>query len=290
MGPTTEAAAFFISADGSPMEGIVEAAERLAPCDTGLLLLGEMGTGKERLATSIHRSSGRSGPLVPVRCGCLAEPLLVQHLFGTVFPKTTEGLFATASGGTLLLEDADRLSNAVQAMLVSSLRRVTVVGPSRFLGSVRIIATSSRDIPSQVEAGTFRRDLRNYFACSIELPPLRSRPKDALAIFSRLWEKRGGGREVAAQAMDVIQRYPWPGNVSELDSFTSRLALLTDARKITDLDVTRQLLRYGERTDAGPVPFVPSSNGCAMNPRLLGATRANEYIYRLGVSDRRRGQ
>jgi DNA-binding NtrC family response regulator len=243
----------FASAEGSPMRLVLEMLDRVAPSGAGILILGEPGTGKETLARRAHERSRREGPFVAARCGSLAEGRPLEDLFGAG-PEGAEeaagGLFAEALGGTLFLEDLTELPASAQAALVFRLGRP---GPGAEARRPRVIAASARAIPAEALGGGIRRDLYDSLPCSIEVPPLRSRPADAAAVFLRLWREREPERSPPPEALDLVREWPWPGNVRELDAFATRLALLAEGRQLGRRDVEALLARQA----GGPEPLPP---------------------------------
>jgi transcriptional regulator with GAF, ATPase, and Fis domain len=196
----------------------------LATSSTTVLLEGETGTGKEVVARSLHDHSGRAGRFVAVNCAALAEELVESELFGHArgsFSGATgprAGLFRSADGGTLLLDEIGELSPQVQAKLL----RAIETGEVRSVGEdldvhvdVRIIAATNRDLAEMVARGAFRADLMHRIAAArIRLPPLRERPEDVPRLcehFLRTDELR-----VSVGLIDLLMARRWPGNVREL--------------------------------------------------------------------------
>ncbi|MBI5068186.1 MAG: sigma 54-interacting transcriptional regulator [Deltaproteobacteria bacterium] len=234
----------FTYAEGSAMRRVLEIADRIAPSDAGVLLLGEPGTGREALARRIHALSGRGGRFVVVPCGSLDSTRAPGELFGTGGGHDEEGaggLHGAARDGTLFLEDLAQLPAPAQAVLAVHLRRGS--GGRR---PVRVVASGPLHVGADLREGRLRRDLYDSLACSIELPPLRSRPDDVVAIFQRLWAGRGRAPDVAQDALQLIRDHDWPGNVRELTSFATRLALMTGAGEPCRAEVAAQLTREGE--------------------------------------------
>ncbi|MCZ7684939.1 MAG: sigma 54-interacting transcriptional regulator [Sandaracinaceae bacterium] len=174
----------------------------VGPTPSTALLLGETGTGKELAARAIHAASGREGPLVAINCGAIPETLAEAQLFGHVSGAFTgarsaaEGLLRAANGGTVLLDEIGELPLALQPKLLRALEERTVlpVGATKFVPiDVRIVAATNKNLLDSVKAGTFRGDL--YARLSdfvIELPPLRARREDILALAQL--RPRAGGR------------------------------------------------------------------------------------------------
>jgi len=215
------------------MQSVFEAIRTVAPTESTVLLTGETGTGKEVVARAIHGLSPRhAGPFVPVNCGSVAETLLESELFGHVrgaftgAVKDRSGVFETASGGTILLDEVGDTSTSLQQRLLRVLqeREVVPVGAERTRHvDVRIVAATNRDLHELIAAGRFREDL--YYRLNvfrIELPPLRERPGDIpLLVEEALARIRRVQHELARAscsplAMRMLRSYDWPGNVRQL--------------------------------------------------------------------------
>jgi DNA-binding NtrC family response regulator len=195
-----------------------------------VLLTGETGTGKERVARAIHQLSDRAeGPFVPVNCAALAEGVLESELFGhrrgafTGAVENRTGLIRSAEGGTLFLDEIGDVSPAVQKRLLRVLqeREVVPVGASRATPvDVRLVAATHRHLQTRVQEGLFRQDL--YFRINvfhIRLPPLRDRRGDIPLLVEHAlgdMEVAGGAAAVSPLAMRALLAHPWPGNVRQL--------------------------------------------------------------------------
>ncbi|HEX6199918.1 MAG TPA: sigma 54-interacting transcriptional regulator, partial [Thermoanaerobaculia bacterium] len=209
----------------------VERAGRLAAGDLPVLVLGESGTGKELVARLVHRRSPRAGKaLVAVNCAALSENLLLSDLFGHVRGSFTgadrdrAGVFETAQGGTVFLDEIGDLPPVAQGMLL----RVLQEGEVRRVGEslartvdARVVAATHRDLAAMVRDGSFRQDL--YFRLNVarvELPPLRERGRDVVLLAEHfLGNGNGdGGRRLSAEARSRLLAHPWPGNVRELEN------------------------------------------------------------------------
>ena len=222
----------------APMRQTLAKVEQVARTDATVLIEGETGTGKEILATAVHRLSTRKErPLVTVNCASLPPTLIESELFGRERGAYTgaltrmTGRFEVANRGTLFLDEIGELPLDVQAKLL----RVLEQGRFERLGStqtlqvdVRIIAATNQDLSQQVVAGRFRKDLfyrLNVFP--ITLPPLRERLEDIPSLvwaFVRQYEKKMGKRvdHIPRKSMDKLQQYTWPGNVRELRNVIER--------------------------------------------------------------------
>jgi DNA-binding NtrC family response regulator len=205
--------------------------ERVAPSDSTVLITGETGSGKERVAKMIHaRSPRRSRPFVVVECAALQESLLQSELFGHVrgaftgADRAKPGLFEVANGGTIFLDEIGEVSLATQTKLLRVLDTSTfrhVGGTSEIHVDVRVLAATNRDMPAMVRQGHFREDLYYRMSTiSIEIPPLRARPGD-IELLSRhfvaaLNDRFGCAKRIGDATLERLRRHTWPGNVREL--------------------------------------------------------------------------
>ena len=251
----------------------VELARKVVTADTSVLLLGETGTGKELFARLLHDNGPRrAARFVAQNCGALPESLLESELFGHArgaFTGATgdrRGLFEEADGGTVFLDEVGEMSAAMQLRLL----RVLQEGEVRRLGApgvrkvdVRIIAATNADLEADVETGRFRRDL--YYRLNvfpISLPPLRERPNDIPALAEAFLRPacRRARRvvpSISPAAMALLQAYPFPGNVRELENEIERaVALAEDGQPVGPehlserMRVARPASRPGTLADA----------------------------------------
>ncbi len=222
---------------------------RVVGSDTALLIEGETGVGKERLACAIHAEGPRStGRFVALNCGALPEHLLESELFGHVrgaFTGATaarRGWFEIAHRGTLFLDEVGEIPLHLQVKLLRVLQEheVQPIGSEKSFGvDVRVIAASNRPLEPEVEAGRFRRDLYHRLSVvTVTVPPLRERGDDIPVLVDRhiRYIAREIGRRVTGVnplAMQALCRYPWPGNVRELNNVLERAILLCDDTEIT---------------------------------------------------------
>ncbi|MEQ1504932.1 MAG: sigma 54-interacting transcriptional regulator [Myxococcota bacterium] len=238
-----------LEASRSPaMRRVVELARQAARSDIPLLVLGETGTGKEVLAQAIHAWSPRAdGPFVRLNCAAIAEHLVESELFGHVrgaFTGATSdrrGHFASADGGTLLLDEVGEMPLVTQAKLLRVLQEGTFhpVGSDKPVRvDVRVIAATHRDLRRATEPRTFREDL--YYRLSVfplELPPLRDRPEDvgpvARTFLDELAERTGRGPwTLGDDALAALRGARWRGNVRELVNTLERATILVPAGAI----------------------------------------------------------
>jgi DNA-binding NtrC family response regulator len=239
------------------MERVLDVARRVAQVDTTILLTGESGVGKERIARFVHDESGRAGgPFVAINCGAVPENLLESELFGHVrgsFTGATQdrvGLFEAANSGTLLLDEIGEVPPAMQVKLLRALqeRQIRRVGENRSRPvSARVIAATNRDLAKEIRAARFREDL--YYrlrVVEIEIPPLRERREDILPL-ARLFVTAAAGRTgrkvsgFTPGAAHQLLRYGWPGNVRELENAIERAVVLTRRSRIDVEDLPAEV-------------------------------------------------
>ena len=235
-------------AEGPAMKEVLRVVHKVAPAPTTVLIEGESGTGKELIARALHDLSPRAErPFVAVNCGAIPAPLIESELFGHTKGAFTDartakrGLFEEADGGTLLLDENGELPAAVQPALLRVLQQGEVrrVGDARSTRvDVRVLASTNRDLASQVQAGRFREDL--YYRLNVvqvRLPPLRERQDEighlAERLIARHAERIGTGpRRLSPRALELLQRHRWPGNVRELENALERALVLSEDDEI----------------------------------------------------------
>lgn len=228
------------------MQDVVRKAKRYATSDSTILINGETGTGKEVLGQSIHNMGSRAkGPFVSINCAALPDQLLENELFGHEEGSFTGsrkggkiGLFELAHTGTIFLDEISSTPLNVQARLLRVLQEKKVMrigGDCCIPVNVRVMAVSNKNLPEEVRAGRFREDL--FFRLNvlvINMPPLRERIEDLPIIFSTLMNRisarcRMKPISLPDQAMCQLMRYPWRGNIRQLENFIERLLLLSDS-------------------------------------------------------------
>ena len=237
-----DARAFAELGDTPVMRDVAQRVEVLAPVEATVLLQGETGTGKGKLAELMHSLSPRAdGPFVEINCAGLSATFLDSELFGhekgafTDAKAPKRGLFEVAHGGTLFLDEIGDLAPELQPKLLKVLetRRFRRLGATREISvDVRVITATNRDLRERIRTGEFREDLYYRIAPHvITLPPLRERGDEAVAdlahhLLSAVRRELGRGpREFSAEALQLILRYSWPGNVRELRSVLEHAAL-----------------------------------------------------------------
>jgi DNA-binding NtrC family response regulator len=235
------------------MAELMVIADKVAKSDAHILITGASGTGKEVMASYIHKKSDRSSkPFVRVNCAAIPENLLESELFGHEKGAFTGaiarriGKFEESSGGTLLLDEISEMDIKLQAKLLRAIQEQEidrVGGNTPIKIDLRIIATSNRDLLSEIEKGTFREDL--YFRLNIiniELPSLKERKDDIPGLVQYFIKKYANSnkiveKEVSLEALDKLVNYIWPGNVRELENIIHRAVLLSDGNTINEGDI-----------------------------------------------------
>jgi len=243
---------------------------QVAPTDSTVLITGESGTGKELVARAIHENSPRRDrPFVAVDCTSLSENLLESELFGhikgsfTGAIQTKAGLFRVADGGTLFLDEIGNLSQTIQAKLLRVLqtRLVTPIGGTQPAAvDIRLVAASNRNLRDMVDQGRFRDDL--FFRLNIipiDLPQLRDRNGDLRILVGHFLKKFADevGKEIRGltpEALDLLERYHFPGNVRELENVVERAVVLAEGEFLQVDDLELGVPEGGENFFSGRVP------------------------------------
>jgi len=255
---------------GGAMSGALTLAERIAPSDLSILLIGETGVGKEVMADRIHKMSLRAkGPFLRLNCAALTESLLESELFGhqrgsfTGADREKPGLLETAGGGTVFLDEIGELPLSMQVKLLRVLedRKVLRVGDLKPRPiDVRFITATNRDLEIEVEEGRFRQDL--FFrinGVTVVIPPLRQRIDEILPLaehFSELSAERAGlpsAPRLSADAKALLVGYSWPGNIRELRNAIERAVVLGDGSVIEPAHLPVEKMRATLGSD-GPLP------------------------------------
>jgi two-component system response regulator PilR (NtrC family) len=290
------------------MKTVMDLVIKAAPARASVLLTGDSGTGKERVARALHQLSGRkSGPFLAVNCGAIPEALLEGELFGHVKGAFTgadanhDGLFQAAGGGTLLLDEIGEMPLALQVKLLRVLqeRSVKPVGGTRELPiDVRVVAATNRNLEDDVRAGRFREDL--YYrlnVVSIRVPSLAERREDLPALADQLLSRLASEAAIirprlSEEAVDFFMTYAFPGNVRELENLLER-AVVLDQDGVLDLSDLRPPAQSGaqpaiHREDEGSLDDQISELERARILDALSATGGNrtEAARRLGITFR----
>jgi DNA-binding NtrC family response regulator len=278
-----------IVARSPAMKQVVDLARRVAKVDSTVLVTGESGAGKERIARLVHEDSTRaSGPFIAVNCGAISESLLESELFGHArgaFTGATHdrpGLFESANGGTLLLDEIGEVSPGMQVKLLRAIqeREIRRVGENKSRKvDVRLLAATNRNLAGEVAAGVFRQDL--YYRLKVvelHVPPLRERKEDILPLArillagSARWMKRKISGLTPAAA-DQLVRYAWPGNVRELENAMERAVALAPGTRVEFDDLPEEV------REARPMPI--ASDG---RVRPLEAVEKDYILEALGLN------
>lgn len=248
------------------LRAVLKELGKVARTDSTVLISGETGTGKELLARAIHKRSLRSGrAFISVNCAAMPTALIASELFGhergafTGAVHQRQGRFELADGGTIFLDEVGELPPDAQATLLRVLqeREFERVGGSRAIKvDVRVIAATHRDLQAAVIDHTFRADLfyrLNVFP--LEMPPLRERASDIpllVEYFVQRFAKRAGKRiaGVSRKSFEVLQAYPWPGNIRELQNVIERAVIVAETDTLA-VDERWLVKRPSERGDAG---------------------------------------
>jgi transcriptional regulator with GAF, ATPase, and Fis domain len=241
------------------MREVFKKIDKVARADISVLITGETGTGKELIAREIHKRGGRAkGPLVVINCGAIPENLLESELFGHVKGAftgaiaTRPGRFQQAHGGTLFLDEIGEMPLHLQVKILRALqeRQVTKVGDSKSENvDIRVVAATHRNLDQMVKDGTFREDL--YYRLNVvqlHLPPLRERGDDVVVIANYLLKSYCDEQKItrikgfSAKAVTAMRRYPWPGNVRQLENRLKRAVVLADGSQVgpDDLDINAE--------------------------------------------------
>jgi DNA-binding NtrC family response regulator len=222
--------------------------ERLANSSASVLITGESGVGKERVARALHDLTGKHKPFIAVNCGSLTESLLEAELFGyekgafTGAVRTKKGVFEQADGGTLFLDEIADTPSAMQVRLLRALQErhiVRVGGETLIPVNIRLICATHQILQERVVSGAFREDL--YYRVNVvelRIPPLRERPEDILplahTLLAEITASSGGTPpSFTAAAEHALQAYPWPGNIRELKNSLERAHLMCDGHLIS---------------------------------------------------------
>ena len=242
---------------------------------TTVLITGDTGTGKELVAHAIHYESDRAGgPFVAVDCSAVPESLMESQFYGHVKGAFTDakearpGHFRRADGGTLFLDEIGDMPLPMQSKLLRTLeeRRVSPVGASEEVPvDVRVVAATNRDLPEAVSEGEFRRDLYHRLnVFRIDLPPLRQRPEDIVPLAEHFLQRfaqelRRRIADFSPQARELLERYPFDGNVRELRNAVERAVILCAGDEVTPDHLAD--LQVSVQSDASPSEPVETEPG-----------------------------
>lgn len=253
-----------IVSKSASMQKVFEQVVAVAPTKSTVLITGESGTGKELIANAIHQNSPRRAMrFMPLHCAALAPTLLESELFGHekgAFTGASErriGKLELANGGTLFLDEMGEMSADLQVKLLRflELREIMRVGGTETISlDVRLLAATNRDLAQAVEAGQFRVDLfYRLKVVSLGLPPLRERKEDIPLLihhfirqFNSEYDKHV--ERMTAEALDVMMRHEWPGNIRELRNVVENLVIFSRSSEIDVDDLPTELFAEGKRS------------------------------------------
>ena len=279
-----------------PMQQVRSLIEKVARSMAPVLIQGESGTGKELVARSIHEVSVRAAqPFIAVNCGAIPENLLEAEFFGyrkgafTGANEDRDGFFQAARGGTLFLDEIGELPLSMQSKLLRAIqeRCARAVGATAEAPvDVRIVSATHKNLAAEVQAGRFRQDL--YYRLNviqIRVPALRERLEDLPTLCERVLERLTAEAgvspppQLAREALALLLRYPFPGNVRELENLLHRAVALaaSDVIDVADLDLPDDAFEDsgpGDLLDAAPARALPASTAAAP-PAPLPADLAN---------------
>jgi len=231
------------------LQRVLSLVSKVAPTDASVLVTGETGTGKELVARAIHRRSHRcSRAFVSVNCAAIPRDLIASELFGhekgsfTGALQRRLGRFEMAEGGTIFLDEVGELPLGTQIALLRVLQEQEFerVGGTRSIQTnVRVIAATNRDLQAAIHAGSFRSDLfyrLNVFP--IEIPPLRERPADIPVLVDYFLDRcaRNVGKNIRGvnkKSLELLQSYPWPGNIRELQNVIERSVIMCETENFS---------------------------------------------------------
>lgn len=269
-------------ASSNAMKNILQLVERVAPTEANVLIQGESGTGKTKIAHMIHKLSERkNGPFIPVNCASIPEQLLESELFGyekgafTGAVASRKGKFESSDGGTIFLDEIGEISQSFQAKLLQITQDKTFmrVGSNVLRkADTRIICATNQDLKKLVEAGQFREDL--YYRLNIVdiyIPSLRERKEDIPVLVEKFLEryrkKYERNFQVNKELLNQLMQYNWPGNVRELENAIERAVVLCRGELLTIEDFPKEIRDFVnddqivavEETDKMTLPEVLSS-------------------------------
>jgi two-component system, NtrC family, response regulator len=293
-----------IVAGSEPMLQLLRTIEKVAPADVSIMLLGESGTGKELLANAVHRLSRRThGPFVVINCAAIPETLLESELFGhekgafTGAVQQVIGKVESANGGTLFLDEIGDLPPAMQVKILRFLQdhMIERIGGRRSIAvDVRVICATHQDLEKLIGEGRFREDL--YYRLNemrLRVPPLRERGADAALLAMHFLRQSNGayGRKLkgfTSNALAIIARHPWRGNVRELENRVKRAVIMSDGPLVkpadlefaddeVDLSLDLRSARDRAAREVIQLAIAKSDGNITRAAKLLGISRPTLY-------------
>jgi transcriptional regulator with PAS, ATPase and Fis domain len=262
-----------------------------------VLIVGETGTGKERIAHAIHEHSQRcSKPFVDINCAALPENLVESELFGyekgafSGADTGKPGLFELAHLGTIFLDEIGELDLKVQVKLLRILDRAPYYrlgGHRKITADVRVVAATNRNLKEEVSAGRFRKDLYHRLSqFELCVPPLRARPQDVVALAESFLTQGGKGLKFSPDALRLLESYSWPGNVRELQNVVNKVMVSALGPEVGVSEV-RQELANVHSNDSAQVESAQSDTRLDCLEAQLKAQAIEKALERTGG---RRGQ
>tara|TARA_R110001592_G_scaffold139074_1_gene358805 strand:+ start:5126 stop:6496 length:1371 start_codon:yes stop_codon:yes gene_type:complete len=250
------------------MQQLLEQAKLLARSDINIMIRGESGTGKELLASTLQAASNRaSKPFIAINCSAIPADLLESELFGHVkgaftgASRDNKGLFASANGGTVFLDEIGDMPAPLQVKLLRVLQeqKIRPVGSQQDIGiDVRVLSATHKNLEDAIRDGGFREDL--YYrlnVASLSLPPLRERRADIQLLAKHFLQSialrtRSSPKRFSAEALCALMSYDWPGNIRQLSNIVEQLAALSPAAIIGESQTVAALPQEKLKTEAIP--------------------------------------
>ncbi len=282
-----------IVAESESMQKVCEMIRRVAPTDATVLISGESGTGKEVVAKAIHACSMRKDKLfLPVNCAALPEPLLESEMFGHVKGAFTgadshkAGLFEAAEGGTIFLDEIGSMPIAIQSKLLRVLqeREVRRLGSNDHVSvDARVLAASNEDLRKRIDEGQFREDLfYRLSVITIDIEPLRDRPKDILPIaYAIIRKETPEGKQrpkLSAEVGELLETYDWPGNVRQLENCIKHALTFASSDVISVDDLPPQIANAPRASKRGLLNRADEGMGKAASLKAFLREQEKKYL------------
>lgn len=268
------------------MQAVFDLITRISQTKTNILILGESGTGKELVAHAIHRSSpDRDAPFIAINCGAIPENLLESELFGhkkgsyTGAISDTKGLFQQADGGTIFLDEIAELPLGLQVKLLRAIQTKSfrpVGGTEDITANVRFLCATNRDLEAAVQKGTFREDLfYRLNVIQVKLPSLRERREDIPMLAKHFLEKYSATMDkniktISREAMAILCKYDFPGNVRELENTIERAVALETHQVILPESLPLKILEAVPAVNIAPIPEIQTSTQALPDAAISG--------------------